>query len=212
MILRTLVAVLLVAVPASAEVVRIEVKSRTPVLAGQAFGATGPYRAIERHDLLRDRSAEFRQPDHRRHRQGAAKCRRQGRVLFGLLSHQARRSGARQRHGALRSVESRWQGHGRVLQLRAGRRRSADHGNSSATASCSSRASRCCGSAGSLMCRCATASSAFTRQSPKKPMAALSPASFAATSWSSSAPPRRRWRIAVTRRMWCRIATIPPPC
>lgn len=46
MILRTLVAVLLVAAPVSAEVVRIEVKSRTPVLAGQAFGATGPYERL----------------------------------------------------------------------------------------------------------------------------------------------------------------------
>ena len=46
MILRTLVAALLVAIPASAEVVRIEVKSRTPVLAGQTFGATGPYERL----------------------------------------------------------------------------------------------------------------------------------------------------------------------
>ena len=46
MILRTLVAVLLIAAPVSAEVVRIEVKSRTPVLAGKAFGATGPYERL----------------------------------------------------------------------------------------------------------------------------------------------------------------------
>jgi hypothetical protein len=46
MILRTLVAVLLVAAPVSAEVVRIEVKSRTPVLAGRAFGSTGPYERL----------------------------------------------------------------------------------------------------------------------------------------------------------------------
>jgi hypothetical protein len=46
MILRTLVAVLLVAAPVSAEVVRIEVKSRTPVLAGRAFGTTGPYERL----------------------------------------------------------------------------------------------------------------------------------------------------------------------
>src|SRR5688500_521832 len=46
MILRTLVAALLVAIPASAEVVRIEVKSRTPVLAGQPFGAVGPYERV----------------------------------------------------------------------------------------------------------------------------------------------------------------------
>jgi len=46
MILRTLVAVLLVAAPVSAEVVRIEVKSRTPVLAGQSFGTSGPYERL----------------------------------------------------------------------------------------------------------------------------------------------------------------------
>lgn len=46
MILRTLVVALLVAAPVSAEVVRIEVKSRTPVLAGQAFGTTGPYERL----------------------------------------------------------------------------------------------------------------------------------------------------------------------
>ena len=46
MILRTLVAVLLVAAPVSAEVVRIEVKSRTAVLAGKAFGAAGPYERL----------------------------------------------------------------------------------------------------------------------------------------------------------------------
>src|SRR5687767_1004002 len=46
MILRTLVAALLVAIPASAEVVRIEVKSRTPVLAGQPFGTVGPYERL----------------------------------------------------------------------------------------------------------------------------------------------------------------------
>ncbi len=46
MILRTLVAVLLVAAPVGAEVVRIEVKSRTSVLAGQAFGTAGPYERL----------------------------------------------------------------------------------------------------------------------------------------------------------------------
>ncbi len=46
MILRTLVAALLIAAPVSAEVVRIEVVSRTPVLAGQAFGTTGPYERL----------------------------------------------------------------------------------------------------------------------------------------------------------------------
>ncbi len=46
MILRTLVALLLVAAPVSAEVVRIEVKSRTPVVAGRAFGTAGPYERL----------------------------------------------------------------------------------------------------------------------------------------------------------------------
>jgi hypothetical protein len=46
MILKTLLAVVLVAAPAGAEVVRIEVTSRTDVLAGQAFGAAGPYERL----------------------------------------------------------------------------------------------------------------------------------------------------------------------
>ena len=46
MILRTLVAVLLVAAPVSAEVVRIEVKSRSAVLAGRSFGPAGPYERL----------------------------------------------------------------------------------------------------------------------------------------------------------------------
>lgn len=46
MILRALVALLLVAAPVSAEVVRIEVKSRTPVVAGQPFGSAGAYERV----------------------------------------------------------------------------------------------------------------------------------------------------------------------
>lgn len=46
MILKTLVALVLVAAPAYADVVRIEVKSRADVLNGQAFGATGPYEKL----------------------------------------------------------------------------------------------------------------------------------------------------------------------
>ena len=46
MILRTLLAVLMLAAPVYADVVRIEVKSRTDVAAGQAVGAAGPYERI----------------------------------------------------------------------------------------------------------------------------------------------------------------------
>lgn len=46
MLLRVLVALLVVAAPVSAEVVRIEVRSRTPVVGGQAFGAAGPYERL----------------------------------------------------------------------------------------------------------------------------------------------------------------------
>jgi hypothetical protein len=46
MVLKTLVALALVAVPAYADVARIEVKSRADVLGGQAFGATGPYEKL----------------------------------------------------------------------------------------------------------------------------------------------------------------------
>jgi hypothetical protein len=46
MILRTLVALMLVAAPVSAEVVRIEVTSRTDVLGGQSFGAAGGFERL----------------------------------------------------------------------------------------------------------------------------------------------------------------------
>ena len=46
MFARTMIAVMLVATPASAEVIRIEVKSRGDVLAGKAFGTAGPYEKL----------------------------------------------------------------------------------------------------------------------------------------------------------------------
>ncbi|MDO8793413.1 MAG: alpha/beta hydrolase domain-containing protein [Vicinamibacterales bacterium] len=46
MILRTMLAVLILAAPVHAEVVRINVTSRTDVLAGKAFGAAGPYERL----------------------------------------------------------------------------------------------------------------------------------------------------------------------
>jgi hypothetical protein len=46
MIPKTLLALLLAAAPAYADVVRIEVKSRADILNGQAFGATGPYEKL----------------------------------------------------------------------------------------------------------------------------------------------------------------------
>jgi hypothetical protein len=46
MILKTTLALLLLAAPVHAEVVRIEVKSRADILAGQSFGTTGPYEKI----------------------------------------------------------------------------------------------------------------------------------------------------------------------
>ncbi len=46
MILRTMIAVLILAAPAYADVVRIEVKSRTDVLEGKVFGAAGPYEKL----------------------------------------------------------------------------------------------------------------------------------------------------------------------
>ena len=47
MIARTLTALLLlIATPAWAELVKIEVKSRADVLAGQAFGSAGPYEKL----------------------------------------------------------------------------------------------------------------------------------------------------------------------
>jgi Alpha/beta hydrolase domain len=46
MILRTLIAALVVAAPARADVVRVEVKSRAEVLAGRSFGTAGPFEAL----------------------------------------------------------------------------------------------------------------------------------------------------------------------
>jgi len=46
MVLRTLVVLTLIASPAFADVVRIEVKSRADVVGGQAFGASGPYEKV----------------------------------------------------------------------------------------------------------------------------------------------------------------------
>ncbi|MGQ0732136.1 MAG: alpha/beta hydrolase domain-containing protein [Acidobacteriota bacterium] len=46
MMIRTLVALLLLASPLHAEVVRVEVKSRADLLAGQAFGSAGPYETL----------------------------------------------------------------------------------------------------------------------------------------------------------------------
>ena len=46
MILKTMLCVVLVAAPVGAEVVRIEVKSRADVLAGQSFGTAGPYEKL----------------------------------------------------------------------------------------------------------------------------------------------------------------------
>ncbi len=53
---KTLIAaLLLVAAPAWAEVVRIEVKTRADVLGGQSFAAAGSVRKAVGHDLLRGR-------------------------------------------------------------------------------------------------------------------------------------------------------------
>jgi len=46
MILKTMLCMVLVAAPVSAEVVRIDVKSRADVLAGQSFGTAGPYEKL----------------------------------------------------------------------------------------------------------------------------------------------------------------------
>ena len=46
MLLRTLIAAMLIATPVYADVVKVEVKSRADVVAGKAFGATGPYEKV----------------------------------------------------------------------------------------------------------------------------------------------------------------------
>ena len=47
MCLRTFFFVLLCCIPAAAEVVRIEVQERTPVLDGKPFGSTGAYERLK---------------------------------------------------------------------------------------------------------------------------------------------------------------------
>src|SRR5688572_21829554 len=46
LIWRATLALLLFAVPVHAELVRVELKSRTDVLAGKSFGSTGPYEKL----------------------------------------------------------------------------------------------------------------------------------------------------------------------
>ena len=120
---RILVLLALAAAPASAEVVRVEVQSRaiSPPARRSARPARtkrSPARSSSRVD-----PALRRQPHRRRHRQGAAQRRGQGRVLVRLLPDQAEGHRARQRRRALRSVEPRRQGDARFLQPRDRQRR-----------------------------------------------------------------------------------------
>ena len=114
----------LFAAPAVAEVVRVEVQSRSDLAAGRAFGAAGLLREDLRQDLLCRRSVAAGEPHRHRHRQGAAQRRRQSRVLIRLFPDQAERHRARQWRRALRSVQSRREGDARLLQSRGRKRRS----------------------------------------------------------------------------------------
>ena len=73
---RLLLLACLVAAPASAEVVRVEVQSRSDLVGGQPFGAAGAYEKICGQDFLRRRSVAAGQPYRDRHRQGPAQRRR----------------------------------------------------------------------------------------------------------------------------------------
>ena len=184
MILKTMLCVVLVAAPAGAEVVRIEVKSRADVLAGQAFGAAGPYEklsgtiyfAVDPRNTANQIIADIDKAP-----KNAA-----GKVEFSSDFYliKPKDPAPRQRHGALRSVQSRRQGHDRVLQSAPPAASIRRRRSSSATGSCSSRASRCCGSAGSSIRRCATGSSACSRRSRERRTAVRFRAWCAATSFA----------------------------
>ena len=101
--------------PASADVVRIEVQSRSDIVGGQAFGAAGPYEKISGKIFF---AVDPGLPANRivADLESAAKRRGQGRILVRLFSPQAQAHRARQRGRALRGLQSRRQGHARILQ------------------------------------------------------------------------------------------------
>ncbi len=150
------------ATSATAEVVRIDVSARADVAGSAAYGAAGPYEKAARYPALRRRPELTGQPNRHRPRAGADQRGGPRRVHGRLLPAEAEGRRPRQRRAAVRGFESRPQGHpaddepsGRRASIQARRA-------SSATGSCSSKASRCCGSAGSstrrpaIRCCCAS--------------------------------------------------------
>ena len=80
-VLRATSLIVLAAAPLSADVVRIEVQSRSDLAGGQPFGAAGAYEKLAGKIFFAVDPDAAGEPHRRRPRQGAAKRRRQGRVL-----------------------------------------------------------------------------------------------------------------------------------
>ena len=118
MILKAMLCMMLLAAPVHAEVVRIDVKSRADVLAGQAFGAAGPYEKLSGTIYF---AVDPRNPanqiitDIDKAPKNAA-----GKVEFSSDFYliKPKDPTPRQRHAPLRGVQPRRQGHGRLLQPR----------------------------------------------------------------------------------------------
>ena len=113
---RVLLVIGFFAAPLYADVVRIDVQSRRDFAGGQDFGLSGPYEKISGKIFFAVDPDAARQPHRHRHREGAAKRRRQGRILLRLLPDQAEAHRARQRRRAVRGLQSRRQGDARLLQ------------------------------------------------------------------------------------------------
>jgi hypothetical protein len=164
---RAVVFVVLLAAPAAAEVVRIDVKSRADIAGGQAYGTVGPYEklagtiffavdpALPANKIVADIDKAPR---------NAA-----GKVEFSADFFLIKPKTMERANGAVLYEVSNRGGKGmlgffnmlRAVPIRGRRRRWA-------TVSFSSRASRCCGSGGSSTCRSARASSASIRRRPPR--------------------------------------------
>ena len=186
MILKTMLCVVLVAAPVGAEVVRIEVKSRADVLAGQSFGTAGPYEKLSgrihfavdprntANQIIADIDKAPKNPA--------------GKVEFSSDFYLIKPKDPGRGNGTVLYEVSNRGGKGMIGFFNRGRRqpRSADRGINSATGSCSNRASRCCGWAGSSTCRSVTDSCACSRRSRERRTAGRFRAWFAAISFPSS--------------------------
>ena len=212
MILRTLVAVLLVAAPVSAEVVRIEVKSRTPVLAGQAFGTTGPYERLAGtiYFAIDPRNtANLIIADIDKAPRNAA-----GKVEFSSDFYLIKPKDPSRGNGTVLYEVSNRGGKGMVgfFNFAAG---GVDPQTAEQFGDGFLLETGLHAAVGRLAVRRAAARRAGARvradrQRGRRPVDHRTGAQRLRA--ERAARPRRRWPIATTRRMWCPIATTRPPC